>query len=70
VKARKFHGWQILLWVGMLAGLGCAGFMEYYVQRHGDRAMFAYSVMSGSLLVVITLILITWGLGKKRTARN
>ena len=70
VKARRFRGWQILLWVGMLSGLGCAGYMEYYVQRHGDQAAFAYSVMTAALLAVILLVLITWGLGKKRTARN
>lgn len=66
VKARKFHGWQVILWVGMLAGLGGAGYMEYYVQRHGNEAAFAYSVMSAALVLVIVLVLITWGLGKKR----
>lgn len=69
VKARRFRGWQLPIWLGMLAGLGCAGFMEYYVQRHGDQAAFAYSVMSAALLVVVLLVLLTWGLGKKRTAR-
>lgn len=66
VKARKFRPWQIALWVGMLAGLGGAGYMEYYVQRHGNEAAFAYSVMSASLLLVILLVLISWALGKKR----
>ena len=36
VKVRKLRFWQFPLWIGMLGGLGCAGFMEYYVQRHGD----------------------------------
>ena len=54
----------------MLGGLGCAGFMEYYVQRHGDQAAFAYSVMSAALLAVVLLVLITWALGKKRTVRE
>lgn len=69
VKARKLRFWQFALWLGMLAGLGCAGFMEYYVQRHGDQAAFAYSVMSAALLAVVLLVLITWALGKKRTVR-
>ena len=69
VKARKFHPWQIALWVGMLAGLGGAGYMEYYVQRHGNEAAFAYSVMSASLLLVILLVLTSWALGKKRKIR-
>lgn len=66
VKARKFRPWQIPMWVGMLAGLGGAGYMEYYVQRHGNEAAFAYSIMSASLLLVILLVLISWALGKKR----
>ena len=69
VKVRKFHAWQIALWIGMLAGLGGAGYMEYYVQRHGNEAAFAYSVMSASLLLVILLVLTTWALGKKRKVR-
>lgn len=66
VKARRFRVWQIPLWIGMLAGLGGAGYMEYYVQRHGNQAAFAYSVMSASLLLVVLLVLITRALGAKR----
>lgn len=69
VQARKLRFWQFPLWLGMLAGLGCAGFMEYYVQRHGDQAAFAYSIMSAALLAVVLLVLITWALGKKRAVR-
>lgn len=69
VKARKLRFWQFPLWLGMLAGLGCAGYMEYYVQRHGNQAAFAYSIMSAALLAVIVLVLITWGLGNKRRVR-
>ena len=66
VKARKLRLWQFPLWTLMLGCLGCAGYMEYYVQRHGDQAAFAYSVMSAALLAVVALVLITWALGKKR----
>lgn len=69
VKVRKLRFWQFPLWIGMLGGLGCAGFMEYYVQRHGDQAAFAYSVMSAALLAVVVLVLITWALGKKKAVR-
>ena len=69
VKARKLRFWQFPLWIGMLGGLGCAGFMEYYVQRHGDQAAFAYSVMSAALFAVVVLVLITWALGKKKAVR-
>ena len=69
VKARKLRFWQFPLWICMLGGLGCAGFMEYYVQRHGDQAAFAYSVMSAALLAVVVLVLLTWALGKKKAVR-
>ena len=37
--------WLLLL-IPMLALVGAAGYMEYHVQRHGDQAIFAYSLMS------------------------
>lgn len=46
----------IVLWVLFLAFTGGAGFMEYYVQRHGDSAGFAYTVM-GICLCVMALII-------------
>lgn len=58
VKARGFKFWQVLLWLLMAVGIGCAGFMEYYVQRHGNEAVFAYSVMSACLACVILLTLL------------
>ena len=58
VKARGFKFWQIPLWLVIAAGIGGAGFMEYYVQRRGNEAVFAYSVMSGCLAGVIALTLL------------
>ncbi len=58
VKARGFKIWQVPVWMLMAAGMGCAGYMEYYVQRHGNAAAFAYSVMSVCLAVVIALTLL------------
>ena len=58
VEARGFRFWQILLWILIAAGIGGAGFMEYYVQRRGNEAVFAYSVMSGCLVLVICLTLL------------
>lgn len=58
VKAWGFQFWQLLLWIPIVAGIGCGGFMEYYVQRRGNEAVFAYSVMSGCLLGVIALTLL------------
>ena len=51
VIARRFRFWHPILWLAALAGLGTAGYMEYYVQRHGDAYLFAYAVMCTGLLV-------------------
>nr|MBQ8244245.1 prolipoprotein diacylglyceryl transferase [Oscillospiraceae bacterium] len=58
VKARGFRFWQVLLWIVIAGFIGGAGFMEYYVQRRGNEAVFAYSVMSGCLAAVIALTLL------------
>lgn len=42
--------WPLLF----LAGLGLAGYMEYYVQRHGGAYVLAYSVMAAGLMVTFT----------------
>lgn len=58
VKAKGFRFWQVFLWILIAAAMGGAGFMEYYVQRRGNEAVFAYSVMSACLLVIILLTLL------------
>lgn len=59
VRAGGWKKWYALLWFSQAACLGLAGYMEYHVQRHGNQAVFAYSVMSGALAGVIILILAT-----------
>ena len=58
VKNRGLKFYQFLLWLGNLAMMGGAGYMEYYVQRHGDQAAFAYAVMGICLAVICVLILV------------
>lgn len=58
VKAQGFRKWYPALWAGILALIGCAGYMEYHVQRHGNEAVFAYSVMSVCLLLAAVLTLV------------
>ena len=58
VKARGFRFWNVLVWLGIAACIGGAGFMEYYVQRHGDLAAFSYSIMSACLLAAAGLVLL------------
>ncbi len=59
VKARGFRWWYVLLWILYAAMVGGAGFMEYWVQRHGDQALFSWSVMSACLigLVILTCVI-------------
>lgn len=58
VKNRGLKIYQFLLWVGNLAMMGGAGYMEYYVQRHGDQAAFAYTIMGTCLAVIGILVLV------------
>ena len=55
VKARGFKWWYIPVWVVYAGCAGGAGYMEYWVQRHGDQAIFSYSVMTGCLIVMLIL---------------
>lgn len=63
VKNMGFKWIQIALWVVILGALGAAGYMEYYVQRHGNEAAFAYTVMGAGLGVAIVVTLVIRGLG-------
>lgn len=67
--ARKtgFRKIYLAYWIPMAAAMGCAGYMEYYVQRHGDRAVFAYSVMSLCLLGVSAAAVTLFILGRRLT---
>lgn len=70
VKNRGFRGWYVPIWLVQAAAIGGAGYMEYYVQRRGNEAVFAYSVMSACLCLVValTLLLRTLGLPARRRA--
>ena len=47
--------------LGFLAGMGLAGYMEYYVQRHGGEYVFAYNTMAAGLTAVfIAMTLLLW----------
>lgn len=59
---KKYH---FGIWVGIVAMLGLAGYMEYHVQRHGDQALFAYSVMSACIIVVVAAIVAIRHLAQK-----
>ena len=66
VKARGFRKGYLLLWLLMAALMGLAGYMEYHVQRHGNEAVFAYSVMGTCLGLLVGLTLVIRGLSRKK----
>lgn len=66
-KTRGFRWWYVPLWLFMLALLGGAGYMEYYVQRHGDKALFSYANMTVCLGTFTALSLLTYRASIKST---
>ena len=63
IRMVKANGWNpryLLFWIGQLALVGVAGYMEYHVQRHGDQAVFAYSVMGACLLGFVAVTVAIW----------
>ena len=64
-KARGFRWWYPFLWLAQAAAVGGAGYMEYYVQRRGNEALLAYSVMSACLAAVVIISLLIYHFGQK-----
>lgn len=58
VQKKGFRRWHPAAWAAIVACLGVAGYMEYYVQRHGSQALLAYSVMSTFLVLGVTITLV------------
>ena len=56
--------WQLFaFWAVILGMMGLAGYMEYYVQRHGNEAAFAYSLMATALIAIVLLTLVIRAMG-------
>ena len=70
VYAGGWRKWYPVLWVPQLACFGLAGYMEYHVQRHGNEAVFAYSVMGIALMVIVVLTLISRSLAMRLEAQR
>ena len=58
VRKCGFKLWFLAFWLGIAGAIGCAGYMEYYVQRHGSEALFAYTVMGICLAVTVVITLV------------
>lgn len=66
VKAVGLRRWMIPSWVAMAALFGCAGYMEYFVQRHGRLALFGYAVMEHCLVAIVVLGILFWHTATKQ----
>lgn len=67
VKANGLKKWMVAAWI-ILAGLfGLAGYMEYYVQRHGRLAFFSYDVMEHCLVGILVLGILLWSKSLKKS---
>ena len=70
VKALGFRKWMVLAWVLLVALFGVAGYMEYYVQRHGRLAFFSYSVMEHCLIGILVIGISFWNLIHEKKAAS
>ena len=70
VKRLKWKKRFLGFWIGIAGLLGGAGYMEYYVQRHGNEAAFAYSVMGACLLAILTITGVIWWLSLDRQEKT
>lgn len=59
IRRRGLRWQSILRWVLWLAGLGLVGYMEYYVQRHGDLYVMCYNLMALGLCLSAAMIVWT-----------
>ena len=53
IRTDGFRRWYPVCWALILGGFGLAGYMEYYVQRHGSAYVFSYSLMLAGLTAVM-----------------
>lgn len=73
VRLIREGGWKkryIVLFLAQAGGFSLAGYMEYYVQRHGNKALFAYGVMAGALAVLVVLTLVSYWLFRQEKEKK
>lgn len=64
-KNRGIQKWMVAVWVLLVGLFACAGYMEYFVQRHGRLAFFAYIVMEHCLAGILACAALLWRAWKK-----
>ena len=53
IKTHGYHWYHGVLWGVAVLGLGIAGVMEWFVQRHGDEFVVSYGLMLIGLLIFL-----------------
>ena len=72
VRSKGFKLWYVGLWIAIALRIGGAGYMEYYVQRHGNEAAMAYTLMGICLTstIILTLIIRAIAVHGERAAKK
>ena len=56
VRANGLRWWHWALWLLWAAALGCGGFMEYLVQRHGNWYLRCYGAMGLCCVILAAIV--------------
>ena len=70
VKGGGVKKWMWAAWLLIPCLFGGAGYMEYYIQRHGKLAAFGYSVMGSCLAGILLFGLLLWHTAQRETERQ
>ena len=70
VKNMGIKWFHFVMWLVILGMMGLSGYMEYYVQRHGNEAMFAYTMMAVGLIVIVLVTLVIRAVGNRATRKK
>lgn len=65
VRKFGFRWIWAVFWLAIAGLMGGAGYMEYYVQRHSEKTVFSYSIMSGCMLALVLLSTILYFLQRR-----
>lgn len=56
-RARGFHIYHVLFILAFISGLSLTGYMEYYVQRHGNLYPYCYSIMGAACMAMVLSVI-------------
>lgn len=62
--------WMWVAWLLIPCLFGGAGYMEYFIQRHGKLATIGYSIMGSCLMGILVLGLLLWHTAQRETEKT